>query len=566
MGDWLLQAGRHDEAESAYRKALQIKPLHARAQEGLGLVLLRIGRLEEAFLHLEAAHKVEPDNAEILTHWGLVDLEMGNLGNAAGKFHRAIERDPRNPHAWHNLGLVALKQGQVDTSIELLRKAIEIRPQHGLAYSNLAMALRRAERLDDALDAARKATEYKADNARVWVVLADVQMNLGDFDAAGQSLERATAIDPQHVGTFVGLGKRHAATGDPTRSREAYTRALQLNPDSADARGGLGELELLLGQWSTAWDLYEARRRVEGTPVRPYPFKPWQGEDLQQRHILVHAEQGLGDIILFASCLPQLQALGGQCTIEVRSRMQALFARSFPQARVIGRAANAELLDWPAELPAFDYEIPFGSLPRWFRARATDFPAHQGYLVADAARVQTWRDKLAPGGRPTVGIAWRGGMAATSKLQRSLELKALVSALAPTGVQLVCLQYGNVDAELEQVRSELGVHIDPGVSGFGDLDDLAALTQACDRIVTVCSTQAHLTGALGKPGLVLVPSNPSWRYLHTGTSMPWYPSLQLVRQQQPGDWSAVLTQAQSWVTSQTAASHSIADAPSGDAL
>lgn len=541
LGDWLLQLGRAEPAEVAYRRALQLQALSARAQEGLGLALLRLRRLEEAYLHLETAHRIEPMNAEVLTHWGLVDLEMDNLPQAASKFQRATERDANNPHAWHNLGLVALKQGRVDTAIELIRRALVLRPDHGLAQSNLAMALRRAERLDEALAAALEATRHKAGSARVWVVLADIQMNLGEFEAAEATLAHALSLDARHVGTHVARGKLLAATDRCAEAEQAFETALRIQPDHADAQGGLGEVHLLQQRWASGWDLYEARRRVENSPVRRYPELEWRGRDEPAGlQVLVHAEQGMGDIILFASCLPDLMAQGARCVLEVRPRLQALMARSFPEVTVVGRSANCDLNDWPAGLPAFDRQLPIGSLPRWFRRQAADFPVRPAYLKADPERIGHWHAQLVTGARRRIGIAWRGGVASTARHQRSLQLAELALALHDDDVQLVCLQYGDVDAELAWLAEQHGITVHPGLSGLGEIDDMAALTVACDAIVTVCSTQAHLTGALGRPGLVLVPSNPSWRYLASGEQTPWYPSLQLVRQGRAGDWAPVL--------------------------
>ncbi len=548
LGDWRLSLDQLAAAEEAFRRALRLKPAHARAQEGLGLALLKLGRLEEAHRHLELAHRASPEDADILTHWGLVSYEMGNLPGAAEKFQSAIERAPRNPHPWHNLALVALKQGAVEQSIAMLRKAIELKPDHGLAYSNLALALRRADRLEEALEAAELGVRHKPGNARVWVVLSDMQLNQGDFARSGESLAQAHQIDPRHVGLHVARGKLEMAKGRVEEARLAFEAALALDSTSPDARGGLGELKLLLGEWAAGWDLYEARRDVEASPVRRYPQSLWEGEDLMGRTLLVHAEQGMGDIILFASCLPELVQAGANCVLEVRPRMQSLFARSFPSMRVVGRAANAELSDWPADLPSIDYQIPFGSLPRWFRRSDSQFPAvTSGFLRPDQDRVEVWRRRLGNDGRLNVGLAWRGGLAGTARLQRSLAARDLVASLADLGVQLVCLQYGDVTQDLAEVEEHVGVSVHSGLSGMADLDDIAALTCACDVVVTVCSTQAHLTGALGRPGLVLVPGNPSWRYLHAGATIPWYPSLQLLRGSHDRGWSDVLSGVRQWV-------------------
>lgn len=542
LGDWLLQTGTPLEAERAYREALKLGPQHARAQEGLGLALMQLGRLDEAYLHLETANKADPGNAEILTHWGLVELELGNLSKAASKFEKAVERDPSNAHAWHNLGLVALKQGQTALSLQYLEKAIALRPQHGLAHSNLALAYRQVDRLEEALTAAKRATELKLGNARVWVVLADLLINAGRFREAEEALEKAEAVEPGTPPTVIALGKLYTAWGRPRQARESYLKALSINPGNPEAESGLGQLELLLGQWAPGWQHYEARVHTENSPIRRFSTPTWDGRAPLTGPLLIHAEQGLGDIILFASCLPDLLSrVEGPCHVEAPPRLAELLARSFPQAHVISHEPASADSTWLDRLGPINMQLPIGSLPRWFRSQASDFPPRAGYLQADPQKVAAWRDQLAALPRPLIGITWRGGLITTASLQRSLELGDLARALQPLGGTLVCLQHGAVDEEVHALALTQSGNVATGLSGFADLDDLAALTKAVDVVVTVCSTQAHLTGALGHPGIVLVPANPNWRYGAEGPSMPWYPSLQLVRQDTLGDWSAPLS-------------------------
>ena len=545
-GDWQLQLHQLEEAEQTYRHALQTQPMHAKAQEGLGLTLLQLRRLDEAYLHLETAHKLDPMNAEVLTHWGMVDLELGNIGKAADKFRRAVERDPKNPHAWLNLGLSCLKLGQLQPSIQHMRQAVALDSGHVLALTNLALALRQSEQLEEALGIARQATERSPQSARAWVVLGDLQLNAGDFEASQASLQRAQQTDAQHPGTYVALGKLHTACGRYEAARHSYEALLAIQPGHAEAGNGLAQLQLLMGEWSSAWDFYEARRHIDASPVRGFPFLDWQGDDISDRTILVHAEQGLGDIILFAGCLSDLQRKGARCIVEVPKRLGALFERSFPHATIVPHDAADSGLGWLNNLPAIERHIPIGSLPRWFRRDANAFSTTAPYLVADQQKVHRWQRELDSRQHAVIGVSWRGGLTATASRQRSLELSSLLATLYDLDITIVNLQYGEVGAELEQAQQHLARPIHPGLSGYGDLDDLAALTSACDGVITVCSTLAHLTGALGKPGLVLVPANPNWRYGFQGDATPWYPSLQLARQHTLGDWRDPLAIARKW--------------------
>jgi Flp pilus assembly protein TadD len=548
-GDWRLRLGRLAEAEQDYRRSLQIDPMSPSAHEGLGLVLLQARRLEEAYLHFELAHKIQPMNADILTHWGLVALEMGNLSDAHTKFERAVERDARNPHARHNLGLVEAKRGRPEQGIEYLRRAIELKPDHGLAHSNIALAYRDAEQLEQAVAAAHRAAELKPDNARVWVVLGDVLVDAGRLEEAHQALQQAAKLAPQSAAPQIALGKLFTACGRLAEGELAYRSALTVSPGDPEAEGGLGQLELLQGHFAAGWDAYEARKRAASAPVRTFPFSEWAGEDLTGRTILVHAEQGLGDIILFASCLPAVIARAGHVVVETHPKLARLFTRSFPSATIVGRDVGEPCLDWLHGLPAIERQISIGSLPRLLRRASPDFPPHDGYLHVDESSVEAWRERLAKiGPGPTIGIAWRGGLVRSGGTQRSLALELLLTALQPIGARLVSLQYGDVGAEVAAARLKCGIAIEHHPEALVDQADAAALTCAVDAVVTVCSTQAHLTGALGQPGCVLVPANPNWRYGAIGSSMPWYPSLYLARQNQLGDWSSALTAARAWLS------------------
>lgn len=543
LGDWCLAMERFRDAEQAYRCGLAMRPMHLAAQEGLGLALLKLQQNNEAYLRLETVCKSDPGRSDAWVHWGLADLAMGNYEQAAMKFQSAIDRDPKNPHAWQNLGLVAYHLGQLKACIDAIREAIALRPGDGMAHANLALALRQRGEPDQALEAAQKATKLKPESPRVWVVLADTLFDQADFTACGRAIQHALALDAGFVPAHVAQGKLLTAQRDWAGARASFERCLALQPGHADAEGGIAILELLLEQWPTAWDWHEARRRTQPAPVRSLPYPEWDGQGRPGETVLVHAEQGLGDIILFSSCLPDLQSTGTRCVVEVPARLEKLFARSFPDCLVVGNESNRGGLAWLDRIPTPERQVPVGSLPRWFRRQPPSFPMHGGYLRPDPQRVEHWRERLTeelPGNGLVVGLAWRGGLATTAHRHRSLRLSDLLTALEGVSARWVNLQYGDVEAELAACSAHPAGPVHPGLSGYADLDDLAALTSACDVVLTVCSTQAHLTGALGRPGLVLVPMHPNWRYGLEGERSVWYPSLRLLRQTEAEHWQGPL--------------------------
>lgn len=539
LGDTYLHIKQPYAAEKAFTTALGISPKHAPAREGLGLVLMQTTRWAEASKHLGIAHQLDRASTEILVHWGLALLGSGNLKAAHNRFQMALERDANNAYAWLNLGLVDTHRGAWFNAIGHFQKALAIKPDFAEALHNLALACRHTGNLTQSIQATTRLTELHSRHAAHWVLLGELYLNTGALELAQNAIQRALETDPGNPDIYVTQAALYSARREFGDAEGVLKTALALTRENPNAQLEMGHLHLLQKRFDTGWDLHEARRHIAESPVRQFPQPEWTGEPLTDRTVLVHAEQGLGDTIMFAHCLPDLLQIAGHVVIEVSTRLAPLFARSFPQATVVGRDPQAADLDWLSQLPTdIDYQVPIGSLPRYFRRNATQFAPHAGYLQADSARVAHWREKLARFRRPVIGVAWRGGLPQTGREQRSLSLDSLGPLLRNSPAQWISLQYGESAAQEVADLAQQGIDLPHWPETLANQDEVAALTCALDAVVTVCSTQAHLTGALGRPGWVLTPFSPNWRYGAEGDMMSWYPSLRLLRQTGHGDWSA----------------------------
>lgn len=539
LGDAYLRINQPYAAQKAYRTVLSHTPTHAPAREGLGLALLQTGEAAEASKHFGKAHALDPASAEILVHWGLALVQLKNLKAAHNRFQMALARDPKNAHAVLNLGLVDTHRGAWLTAIEHFKQALALKPHFTEALYNLALAYRHTGELAQAISATKTLTELQAMRATHWVLLGELYLNTGALEIAQNAIQRALETDPGNPDIYVTQAALYSARREFGDAEGVLKTALALTRENPNAQLEMGHLHLLQKRFDTGWDLHEARRHIAESPVRQFPQPEWTGEPLTDRTVLVHAEQGLGDTIMFAHCLPDLLQIAGHVVIEVSTRLAPLFARSFPQATVVGRDPQAADLDWLSQLPTdIDYQVPIGSLPRYFRRNATQFAPHAGYLQADSARVAHWREKLARFRQPVIGVAWRGGLPQTGREQRSLSLDSLGPLLRNSPAQWISLQYGESAAQEVADLAQQGIDLPHWPETLANQDEVAALTCALDAVVTVCSTQAHLTGALGRPGWVLTPFSPNWRYGAEGDMMPWYPSLRLLRQTGHGDWSA----------------------------
>ena len=245
---------------------------------------------------------------------------------------------------------------------------------------------------------------------------------------------------------------------------------------------------------------------------------------------------------MFASCLPDLLQRAGRCVVECSPPLEKLFCRSFPGVTVCAGDPASRDSGWVSGLGAIDYQVAIGSLPLHFRSDRSRFPPHAGYLHADSQRRAYWRQRLdALGAGRKIGLSWRGGATSTRGELRSIALAEWLPLLALPACDFVSLQYDDDGGESGGFSHAHGVHIHHWQQAIDDYDETAALVSALDLVISVQTAVVHLSGALGKPAWVLVPSVPEWRYLQSGDAMPWYPSVKLFRQKQRDAWIPVIT-------------------------
>jgi tetratricopeptide (TPR) repeat protein len=540
LGAAQLERGEPAVAVETLRGALRAAPRHGEGQLLLGRALRAVGDVDAAVLALQRAQRLIPERSDLWNEFGLLQLELGNLDSAWVNFDRAATLNAHQAQAWINLAVVAQRQGLYAKALACLERAVQAEPDSGLAWSNYGLALRDNDRLEEAIPALRRAAELRSAHAATRVNLAAVLLDDEQYAEARAQAEHALALKPDSPEAHVLVASLYARTGDFERAAESYERALLVSPDSAVARAGLGELQLLERDFARGWDNYEHRFGLPDAAAPKLPFPRWDGAGLAQGRLLVRSEQGIGDMILFASCVPDaLQRVHG-LVLEAPEKLVPLFARSFARAEV--RPATPGYPSWLREFGDLGAAIPAGSLMGLFRRSAADFPARKAYLYADPARVDRWRERLAElGPGPKLGLTWGGGFYRTGRKGRSIGPDDLEPLLAHSEAHFVSLQY---TSEAAAEAAELGAHRGRPVhhwpEAIADYEETAALVSALDMVITVCTAAAHLSGALGQRVWILAPESASWRYLGSGEDLPWYPSARVFRRAPGGTWRAVV--------------------------
>jgi len=514
----------------------------AAARRGRIEQLLEQGALAEARAAAEASADLHPDDAALNTLCARACLAAGDAEAALDYALLALHHDAANGHAFEaQLGALE-RLGRADEIPAACEALLAANPGHVGALLRLGRAAHAAHDHPRAVELFTQAVEREPDHAGA---LNDLGLllarELGEFERGEALLRRALAVDPENGDAKANLAWVLCEQGAYEEGQRLFDEQVRCAPEDLELRLMRAVARLKHGDFAAGWDEYAARFASPVATRRPYGFPPWDGGAVRDGALLVYGEQGLGDQIMFASCLPDLLAQVPGCVVECDPRLGTLFARSFPAARVVTAAQSDQRPAWLAAAPPIGAQAAIGDLPRRYRRSAAGFPRHSGYLRADPARVRAWRERLAAlGPAPRIGRSWRGGTAASRRGLRSLELGQLAPLLRAVPATWVSLQYTDCRAELDALRRDHGLAVHHWQAAIDDYDETAALVAALDAVVSVCTAIVHLAGALGQRALVMVPYAAEWRYGAAGETMPWYPSVRLLRQRAPGAWDAVV--------------------------
>jgi tetratricopeptide (TPR) repeat protein len=498
-----------------------------------------------------------------------------------GKLSEAIDACERLIQAQLDDGSIAIElfrlyrdSGDVATGLDVLAAHLSRRQDDGDVLCEMALALVRERQFKAAKPLLQKALSIRPDDVDLLVGMAETRVEQGRYADAGELMERAFAVD-SGIHMKGRLAASHLARCNYRMALELVDQMLAEEPRVSDSVVGIrvealthlgrhdealpilddfigrfpneperrfprATIHLLNGRFGVGWDDYAYRNLASVKHLRMVAFPVWNGEPLVGKSVLILAEQGLGDQVMFASCLPDVLALNPRrVVVEVVDRVAPTIARSFPACEVVATKQDSTLT-WVKDVGEIDYFIPMGDLPQRFRRDTEAFPQHRGYLSASPTRVEYWRRRLAAlSDRPKIGVSWRGGTEQTRSVLRTMSAEQLGGIAKATEADWICLQYGPVEKDLSLAAgSGMPLHYWP--EAISDLDEFAALVSALDLVVTVCNTTVHYAGALGRPVWVMAPRVPEWRYGLRFKTLPWYPSSVMYRQTSDGDWDDVL--------------------------
>jgi hypothetical protein len=313
---------------------------------------------------------------------------------------------------------------------------------------------------------------------------------------------------------------------------DSMMEAAATAPDRADV-AQRWEAAMRAGDFEEAWrqtDRIELARRRDaaaGRLVRGPHHLLWDGTPFHDRHVLARCNHGLGDTLQFARYLPLLRAVARSVTVLAPPPLVGFLS----SARIFGDVRNGQADEPP---PEHDVEVEIMELPYAFRSTRDGVPCSVPYiplrgLRAGMAQLPAFGEEQVL----HVGLVWGSSEWHPA---RSLPVTALAPLAAVSHVRFHALQQGPHADEWGAAP----IAISPLNAHTAEIAACASAILKLDLVIAVDCMAAHLAGALGQPVWVVLQAHADWRWMEERADSPWYPTMRLFRQSQPGEWGDVV--------------------------
>lgn len=395
-----------------------------------------------------------------------------------------------------------------------------------------------------ALQMFRRALAFASNIPNIWMHFGACLHDTNQYDEAREAFKVVMEALPDDPMPPANIGATYVQQGKAKEAVEWADKSLAMDQNNRIARVAKAFGSLSLGNWAEGWKYADAlygeaiRIRVYREPENEEPV--WDGS--KGKTVVVQADQGLGEMLMFSQILPQMQRDCKKVIVETNSRLVNVFKRNFKGIDIYGTLDEKSGLSWPRKYD-IDAHTHMSWLGRYYRNSDAEF-SRKPYIVPRADLAKKWRKWLEQFPRPWVGLAWRGGIQRTNEAVRSIELQRF-APIIQRGGSFISLAYQNVGREIAQwnIRHREQIHV-PNIDNGGDFDEWIALISQLDHTICVLTTVLHVCGALGKRCSVLVPTVCQWQHAYGGREMMWYPpnTIANYRQKTEGDWDSVIAE------------------------
>lgn len=467
---------------------------------------------------------------------GFKNHQEGRLDDAENAYSEALKMG-ENAEVCNLMGVLKLQQGEVDTAIEWVEKAISLSPCEYF-YETLFQAYIRGGYYQKLVECEKTVVMNYPKSFSLLFNLALAFKNLKQNLKSIEFYDRALKINPASYQAWFNLAHVYSVEAQCKNAVSALKICKKLKPNDNDTEYFLAIALMRAKDYNKGLQYFETRLCRETAIAlqnKSYPNlaardRLWQGENIKDKTIFIYYEAGYGDVIMFARYLPLLKKRCKKIIFYPQKPLIPLFEES-------GLGVD-ELIEGfiPERDLDFDVHTPILSLPYLLGLKDNEvFEASEGYLRANEALVEEYKEKYFNNDKLKIGIKWQGNTYYDT--DRVIPTEAFMPLIEIEGTQFYSFQTFEGSEELKKLTDKYDV-IDIGAELI-DFGQTAAAIENLDLVICNDTSLAHLAGALGKPCIVLLPWEVNWRWHEDLSKCDWYDSLKLLRQKKQGDWSGV---------------------------
>jgi tetratricopeptide (TPR) repeat protein len=572
-----------------FEKVVAIDPMHLGAKYNLAMMHQNKKNFDNAIVLFREILKADPSHVPSINGLGFASVELGEVEEAIRCFTESLAHNPNQPLTFNNLANCFVTIGLQDLAEEKYRAAINLSPNYADAQFNLSKLLFQQGKIDQAITGYEEILTTFPAFVQARINLGKIQIDRGCPEEALHLLLEGAKHANLSPELWFSLGVAWDSLSEPAQAVEAYSKALSLNPEYHEALVNRGVVHSRLKsisaaiddcdrainlapdlpssywhkalallsdkQWLEGWALF--RYRFESGDVTAVPWLPgvpvWH-LGAATRRALIMAEQGIGDEVFYTKFLRLfIQRHGLPSCVTLDKRIIPIIQRSFPEVRFIDREKSNEL-----SANEFDVQMALGDLGPLLSIEPTSYAGViQPHMALDQEPQNLLTQNFSKTRRRRIGLSWKSESSKIGK-DKSINLKDLMTALHDIDAEWINLQYGEVDEEIQEVSRVLGIQVqDPEINLKQDIEGLLRLMRTCDCVVTTSNATAHLCGAIGQSGVVMVPYGKGrlwYWHLKDGPS-DWYPSLVVVHGKHAKDWGSTFVEVRAFLEGRFGSTH-----------
>lgn len=342
------------------------------------------------------------------------------------------------------------------------------------------------------------------------------------------AIDSGIELDPGNSKNYFVKGRILDEFLNYPESIKCYKKSVELDPLNRQSKFHLSVAFLSNGDFENGLPLYKYRLTEEQLS-RVATIPRWENPD-DSGNIFIWSEQGVGDEIMFLRLAPMLKNLKSTFFIECDKRFISTLEFNFPELTFLPKNTDIALSD-------FDYQCPVGDLMVHFYSDLTHEPVYNHFLKP--LPHDYLKDYLPH--KQKIGVSWLS-MNEEYGANRSIHINQILQHLNPADCVLVNLQYLLLEDDIKRIK-DAGFELFDAVDCYNDLEGLFALISECDRVITIDNSVVHFAGSIGVETKLLLPWLPNWRWGLDKSACDWYPTVEIFRQEELGEWSSAINRA-----------------------